>query len=187
MSLLIRPLECKDAEAMRALRLLGLQTDAYAFGASYDHEREQPLSFFQDRCTPTDGKVFFGAFFKNQLVGLMSLVRETNPKTCHHANIYAVYTHPDYRGQGIAKKLLAQVIETAQSWTGLRYLQLGVAARNAAALAVYEQAGFVTWGTMESALRVDGVDYDEHFMSLDLARLCNNVTNGMSAGAQVND
>ncbi len=64
MSLLIRPLECKDAEAMRALRLLGLQTDAYAFGASYDHEREQPLSFFQDRCTPTDGKVFFGAFFK---------------------------------------------------------------------------------------------------------------------------
>lgn len=153
---------------MRELRLLGLQTDAFAFGASYEFESNQPIAFFEDRCALTDNSAFYGAFSADRLVGLMSLVRETSEKTKHHASIYAVYTHPDFRGQGVSSKLLRACIDHARSLIGVEYIQLGVATNNAPAIKVYEKAGFKTWGTMKSALRVDGIDIDEHMMALKL-------------------
>lgn len=168
MSITIRPLTKADAPAMRELRLMGLKTDAFAFGASYETESKEPLSFFEDRCETTETKVFFGAFENKHLVGLTSIVRETAPKYRHHANIYAVYTHPDFRGRGISKALLRASIDQAYRWQDVEYLQLGVATNNDAAIRVYESAGFKVWGTQESALRVDGVDYDEHYMALKL-------------------
>lgn len=165
----LRPLTAADAEAMRQLRLLGLKTDAGAFGASYETESQQPLSFFEERCRRRDDKVFFGGFVDNQLVALCSIVREKAPKCRHHASIFAVFTHPDFRGRGLSKALLQRCIEQAREWQGVDYLQLGVATGNRAALQMYQQAGFEIWGTMPAALRVDGVDYDEHCMSLKLA------------------
>jgi ribosomal protein S18 acetylase RimI-like enzyme len=168
MSFSIRTLTPDDAKAMRALRLMGLQTDAYAFGASYETESQEPLSFFESRCTPNDTNAFLGAFQDQQLVALTSIVRETAPKYRHHAGIYAVYTHPDFRGQGLSRGLLEKAIAITKSWDGVEYLQLGVATTNVAAIHLYESVGFKTWGTQESALRVDGVDYDEHYMALKL-------------------
>lgn len=147
---------------------MGLKSDPWAFGASWETESQQPLSFFQDRCSQTDSKVFFGGFVDGYLVALSSIVRETNPKCHHHANIFAVFTHPDFRRQGLSKALLNRCIEQAKQWPGVEYLQLAVASNNEAALKVYQQAGFTVWGTMPSALRVDDTDYDEHCMALKL-------------------
>lgn len=168
MSFSIRELTLDDAPQMRELRLLGLKTDSFAFGASFETESLQPLSFFESRCTSSYGKVLFGGFVDGQLVALTNLVREQGLKSNHHASIYAVYTHPNFRGRGISKALLTEAIHTAKNWPGLEFVQLGVATNNAAAIRVYEQAGFKTWGTQTSALCVDGKYIDEHYMALDL-------------------
>jgi RimJ/RimL family protein N-acetyltransferase len=164
----IRPLTEQDASAMRELRLLGLQTDAYAFGASYETESKQPLSFFESRCAQTENKCFFGAFVGDQLVGLASLVQETGPKTKHNANIYAVYTHCDYRGQGISTALIESAVSLARTWPEVEFIQLGVATTNIAAQKVYEKAGFETWGTQFGAMKVDGEYVHEQWMALDI-------------------
>ena len=168
MSLIIRPLNELDARPMRGLRLTGLQTDAFAFGASYENEKKQPLSFFESHCIQTDSKCFFGAFSDEQLVGLTSLVQDEAPKSKHNAHIYAVYTHPDYRGQGISTALLNAAIEMARTWTEVEFIQLGVATTNAAAIKVYERAGFKTWGTQFGAMKVDGDYVHEQWMALDI-------------------
>jgi RimJ/RimL family protein N-acetyltransferase len=168
MTFSIRELNPDDAPQMRELRLLGLQTDSFAFGASYETESLQPLAFFESRCTSSDGNVLFGAFVEEELVAITSIVREQGLKTKHHAGIYAVYTHPNFRGQGISGALLRKAINTAKEWQGLEFIQLGVATNNPAAIAVYKKAGFKTWGTQEAALMVNGEYFDEHYMALDL-------------------
>ncbi len=166
----IRPLTKHDAQAMRSLRLMGLETDSFAFGASYETESLQPLSFFENRCIKTSTKTLFGAFIGGRLVGLTSIVRQESLKANHYAGIYAVYIHPDVRGRGISSALLNTAIQQAKSWQGVEFLQLGVATTNQAAIHVYQKAGFKIVGTMPCALKVEGVDYDEHLMVLDMRR-----------------
>lgn len=168
MSVIIRSLTQDDAFQMRELRLLALKTDASAFGASYEEESKKPLSFFENRCTSTQDKILFGAFDDQTLVAITNIVREAGLKVRQHASIYAVYTHPDYRGRGISKSLLNKCIDTARQWQGVEYLQLGVATNNLPALTLYQQVGFKVWGTQSSALRVNGEDIDEHYMALKL-------------------
>lgn len=164
----IRALTISDAEAFRELRLLALKQDAPAFGASFETESKQPLSFFQDRCSATENKVVFGAFHDEQLIAITSVIRETAPKCRHYASIFSVYTHPSYRSQGHSRRLLTTCIDQAKRWSGVDYLQLGVATTNQAALSLYQQAGFCIWGTLPAALRVEGQDIDEHGMVLKL-------------------
>ncbi|EAR09836.1 GNAT family N-acetyltransferase [Reinekea blandensis] len=164
-----RTLTESDAQGFRKLRLLALKQVPRAFGASYETESAQPLSFFQDRCKTTVDKITFGAFYQGNLISISSLVREMAPKCRHYASIFSVFTHSDFRGQGLSKHLLSQCIQQARQWAGVDYLQLGVATDNAAALAVYQQAGFQIWGTLPAALRVNGEDINEHCMVLRLA------------------
>ena len=166
----VRVLTEKDAQAMRTLRLHGLKNDAFAFAASFAVEAQQPLSFFEQRCTEPDSTAFFGAFVEDNLVGITSIVRESSPKTQHYAWVHAVYTHPDYRAFGVSTSLLDAVIYHAKSWQGVDFLQLGVATINSAAIHIYQKAGFKPWGTQPSALRVEGTDYDELHMILDIRR-----------------
>lgn len=167
-----RPFSPTDAPAMQSLRLEGLKTDAYAFGSSYQEEVTKPSEHWVARCTPNENSVCFGAFTEEgEAVAMLALVRETSLNARHHANIYSVITRQSHRGQGHSKRLLTMAIEQAKAWDGMEWLQLGVAVDNIPALTLYQKAGFKTWGTMKSALRVDGRDIDEHLMALKLSDL----------------
>lgn len=58
-----------------------------------------------------------------------------------HGYIGFIYTQPDFRGQGIAGKILDYLAQWAKS-QGLDELVLEVFADNQAALSAYERAGF---------------------------------------------
>jgi ribosomal protein S18 acetylase RimI-like enzyme len=175
--MIIRPLSVQDAEKMRELRLLGLQTDPYAFGSAYETEVKKPMEFFESRCEETGDKVFFGVFVQGSLKGMGSIRREQAPKYRHHAEINAVYVHPDFRGRGVSQLILKNCIDRARSWDGVEYIQLGVSTINEPAIHIYTKAGFSIWGTMKSALKIDGKDIDEHMMCLSLKHAESNHNN----------
>lgn len=58
-------------------------------------------------------------------------------------HILSIATHPDYRGKGIATKLLAHVLDKARQ-TGCSLATLEVRRGNKPAIALYERAGFKT-------------------------------------------
>lgn len=58
------------------------------------------------------------------------------------AGLYGLRTHPDRRGEGIGKQLLAALIEQARHTPGVRQLCLQVGADNAPARAIYQRFGF---------------------------------------------
>lgn len=72
-------------------------------------------------------------------------------------HIVTVATHPDYRRQGLGRKLMAWMIERARA-VGATEVTLEVRAGNMAAQALYAQMGFVVVGRRKGYYRNNGED-----------------------------
>lgn len=160
----VRRLVPGDAAPCRALRLRGLQEAPTAFGSSHAEESELPLSTTEAFLAPDSGRNMFGAFDGETLVAIAGIGRETRVNLAHKAFLRGVYTAPEYRGQGIAQRLIAFALQFADTLPGVRQVTLTVNADNVAAIAAYEALGFTTYGREPDALLIDGVCYDELLM-----------------------
>lgn len=167
----IRRLTPADVPAYRRLRLYGLRECPTAFCASYEEESTRSLDALAERLKPSPDSWTFGAFRGRRLVGLMTLIRDSQLKARHKAAIYGVYVAPAFRGMGVGRLLLAETIRTARAMDGLRQIRLGVVTANRPALRFYRKAGFVEYGKERQALLIDGRFYDETLMVLRLPRL----------------
>jgi [ribosomal protein S18]-alanine N-acetyltransferase len=72
-------------------------------------------------------------------------------------HILAIATHPDYRGKGIAGRLLEQVLDKARA-VGCSLATLEVRRSNRPAIALYERAGFKTVHVRARYYQDDGED-----------------------------
>jgi ribosomal protein S18 acetylase RimI-like enzyme len=161
----IRILNGNDADAYRIIRLEGLKNSPEAFGSSYEEEQLDPIDFYKSRLE-SDTAYTFGAFEKEELAGVVTLVKETKVKLKHKASIFAMYVSPDYRGRGIGKKLMAEVVKKAQEFDDTEQLQLSVVSTNQSAKQLYTSFGFTVYGHEKRALKADGIYYDEDHMVL---------------------
>jgi ribosomal protein S18 acetylase RimI-like enzyme len=159
----IRKLAAADAAAYRKLRLEALALNEDAFGASLEDTLKMPLSKTADRLSGVHASTF-GAFLNGELVGNVTLSRETGAKLLHRASVYAVYVTPAARGKGIARHLMAQLIETAVASKEIEQLYLAVSSGNAPALKLYENLGFEKYGVDVRAMKIDGRYIDEELM-----------------------
>ncbi|MEU5384469.1 GNAT family N-acetyltransferase [Kitasatospora cineracea] len=69
---------------------------------------------------------------------------------------HSVYVHPDHRGRGVARLLLAALIDSTEK-AGIWTIQSSVFPENTASLALHARAGFRTVGTRERVARHHGV------------------------------
>lgn len=162
---MIRALALDDAAAYKALRLRGLREDPQAFGSSFE---EEVALDFRTRLEPVEGRVTFGAFQDGTLVGVTTLMREPRLKTRHRANVFGVYTAPEARGQGLARRLMLAVLAEVRTWEGVVLLHLSVTVGNDPARRLYRSFGFMTVGVEPAYLQVDGKLLDEEQMVLFL-------------------
>ena len=82
-----------------------------------------------------------------------------------HVGDIAMGVHDDWFGHGIGTLLLGALIDVADKWLGLRRLELKVFADNAAAIGLYQKAGFIVEGTMRGDSLRDGILVDSHAMA----------------------
>jgi GNAT superfamily N-acetyltransferase len=80
-------------------------------------------------------EILFGAFVDGRLVGTAGLTFQR----ARTGRVRRVYVHPDYRRQGIAGALMAEVLSFAQD----RYIELVLFAETPEAFRLYERLGFV--------------------------------------------
>ena len=118
----------------------------------------------------TEGNYTFGAFEKEELVGVVTLLQESSLKLRHRANIYAMYVTPKRRGGGLGKALLLEAINKAKSIGGIEKLNLSVVSTNENAKQLYSTMGFKVFGREEKALKINDTHYDEEHMVLFLTK-----------------
>jgi ribosomal protein S18 acetylase RimI-like enzyme len=155
----IRLLTPVEAGLYRDIRLEGLQQDADAFSATFEHESTMPLAWFAERIAR--GNVF-GAFAGDKLAGVAGYWPQESAKERHKAHLWGMYVRASARGAGLGERLIDAVVKHATGRVEL--LQLGVGSTNAAALRLYTKAGFAEYGREMKALKLDVSYIDEILM-----------------------
>ncbi|SEB53624.1 hypothetical protein [Paenibacillus sp. GP183] len=78
--MLIRLLESSDAEIYREIRLDSLKESPESFLTTYEIESERPIEQFRQNLIASDSRFTVGAFMNNELVGVVTFVRESKLK-----------------------------------------------------------------------------------------------------------
>jgi phosphinothricin acetyltransferase len=87
------------------------------------------------------------AELEGKLVGWASLNPYSDRKAYENTTELSLYIHADYRGQGIGRKLLGQVLEAGKK-AGLHTVLSRIVAGNDSSIHLHEVFGFRTVGTM---------------------------------------
>ncbi len=160
---MIRRLTEADVVAFRNLRLEALQLAPEAYGSALEDWQGATLEPFQARIAGSWIAGAFDAARGGGLVGVAALDRERGGNVRHRAGITAVYVTPAARRRGLAGALLHRLVQEA-AVQGVLQVELHVASDNAAAIALYEKAGFARHGLIPRALLVQGRFIDELLM-----------------------
>jgi RimJ/RimL family protein N-acetyltransferase len=164
----IRLLEPADAEENHALRLEALSLSPEAFGSTYEETiRLSPEEILaRSQCSDENFKV--GAFSERRLVGIAGFIQSKRDKTRHRGDVVGMYVSPAYRGAGVGKTILQDVVERARRLEGLEQITLDLILPNQAARRLYLGMGFEVYGLHAEAIKVGGVGYDVELFALRL-------------------
>jgi ribosomal protein S18 acetylase RimI-like enzyme len=133
------------------------------FGWIGSQDRAQLARHFRGVLLVPD-RVLFLARLDGVVVGSAQLVRppRNNEAQAFAAQLTHAYIAPYARGFGLARRLVARVEEHAAAM-GFRVLNLDVRETQQSAIKLFEDLGYVRWGTHPAYARVDGRTVAGHF------------------------
>jgi RimJ/RimL family protein N-acetyltransferase len=162
----IRRLSAEDADLLKAVRVEATQESPASVYPTSDEEMDKPLDEFKKQLIWDSNNFVFGAFGDAQLVAIAGLKRERGLKLQHTAIIWGVYVKPPFRGRGVAKQLVATVLDAARGIPDVCQVKLRVHTQNEAAKRVYISNGFESCGIDRNVLRIGDASIDEELMIL---------------------
>jgi ribosomal protein S18 acetylase RimI-like enzyme len=154
--MLIRHLSPHDSSAYTALWVDALNSQDECFRISI-HDEPAP----QIQTTFTLGSFTLGAFECDNLMGTVSLQRDSRLKHQHKALLFRMYIHPQAAGKGIGNLLVTETLLQAQKLTELRQVYLTVLANNLRAQHLYKKLGFVEFAREPQAVKIKQTYIDE--------------------------
>ena len=146
----VRALAADDAPAFRALRLRALREPPEAFTPSDEGHEKMPPSATEQRLQQSDRRRFWGAFDSAAPLGIAGLEPEQRAKNRHKATVAGMYGASEAAGRGVGRVLIEAAMRDARA-TRIELLVLTVTQGNNAATALYERAGFRSFGVEPDA------------------------------------
>jgi RimJ/RimL family protein N-acetyltransferase len=167
----IRAVAEADLEAYKALRDHALAHHEEAFTSDAATEAQRTAQSYSARLggnADDQGGFTLGAWRGDRLVGAITCERDPRSKVRHIGHIVGTMVMKDQQTQGVGRALLDALIARAGADAELHQLTLTVTASNAAAVRLYQSAGFTRYGTLPRAIRVAGRFFDKDLMALSL-------------------
>lgn len=153
-----------DWEKVKNLRLEALKKDPQAFGSTYESELERTDEEWMEKLEKTLGEnpseILVIAKDGDIYVGMIGAF----PKDAKTWNIKAVYVKPGYRGKGVSRKLVEEILRQIDEKKDVEATQLMVNAQQEAAVRLYQSYGFDIVETAKDQKLGDGNIYDEYVM-----------------------
>ncbi|MEH2156649.1 GNAT family N-acetyltransferase [Nostoc sp.] len=166
--MIIRNLTKYDAEDYRQIRLEALYKNPDSFGTSYHEETIKTREQFRDRIPVNNNNFILGCFEDKKLIGIVAFHQESRIKLRHKAYISSMYVKQEYRGKGIGKLLLNELIEKAKAINEVEILLLDIVRNNFLAKQVYLSLGFQIYGIEEMAYKSNHQYFDLELMRLQI-------------------
>lgn len=165
-SLQPRRLSRTDAEAFSALRRAVTADNPVPMGLSMEDELARPVEGFREQLSSPLPNAAFGAFAGEQLVASAAISLTSRLSSQKHKFVlWGVFTHPAFRGHGLARKLTQQAVSHAFDH-GARRVNLLVYLLNEPAVNLYLSLGFAPFGTEPEVIHLAGRYHDGLHMSL---------------------
>ena len=164
----IRILMTENIQQYHDIRLMALKESPTSFTGDYAREKAYGLEKLTRIVTPTDNRFILGVFVENQLIATIGFTASELPKAKHKAYIWGVYTRPNYRNRGLARKLLTKLCAVALAKDDIGLLQLNVNSCNKSVIKLYESFGFKEYGLEKDSLRHNNKSFDKLLMCLVL-------------------
>lgn len=162
-SLRILEITSEQIEEYKCFLNIGLSNDEEHFRITPTDDSKSPF--------PTRDKedsFTLGVYKDHTLAGIVSFARDGHDreKLRHKGLLFRMYVSADFRGQGIAKRLIEELLERVKKIHDIEQINLTVIANNARAKALYENFGFVTFGSEQNAIKWKGKYFAEDQMVL---------------------
>lgn len=137
-------LPVREWRAYRELRLRALQDAPQAFAQSHAAAAARPEHLWQDRLREAESgeSWLFFARRDERLVGMLGAFRTDEDRALGRATIVGAYVDPTERGRGIARQLMAALLERLAATGAVTTARLSVNAEQVAAVRLYESFGF---------------------------------------------
>jgi ribosomal protein S18 acetylase RimI-like enzyme len=97
-----------------------------------------------------------------------AMIVPRGPARLRHTADLSMGVAPAARGKGLGRQVLQAALERARRLSGIEIVYLMVRSDNAAAIALYEQAGFVRTALLEDDTRVGMAYFDGVLMRMDI-------------------
>ena len=130
----------EDWERYREIRLRALADAPFAFGSTFEQERERPEALWRERLANPGGATFL-ATDEGRSVGLVSVFFED----VRRAHLVSMWVSPEARREGIGRTLVDLVIDWAAR-NDAATVELWVTETNRPARELYERCGFAFTG-----------------------------------------
>ena len=156
-----------DWQKYRDIRLEALKNEPSAFGSSYITELNRTDKDWQERFSmveKSDGDRFFHSVCdNNRMISIGGAFRDNNDEW----NVVAIYTKSEYRGLGIGKLLMTNILDEFNN-RAIKKIFLKVNINQKAAISLYKKFDFKIINTVKNKLMGDGNYYDEYEMIKEL-------------------
>jgi GNAT superfamily N-acetyltransferase len=163
-----RPLEEHDFTTFVELRKEAFLNEPESFGSDYVTYAATPLidkEHFFEKVLNYPFSFVLGAFIEDaSMIGLAGFTCHTATKRRHKGILWGMYVKPEFRLQGIARKLAEIIMLSAKEDAQCEQVLITVSPPGSVAHQFYDRLGFIQYGVEYRALKLEDEYVDEVLM-----------------------